>query len=315
MEHRPFPPSARRLGLAHKAGLTAASPVVVGALACAAAIAAVVTVGRAAAAQLGDWIAAACDGHAALNPDRAAISVLELALPVIATAALVACIAHVAQTRALWLPLRKLSDAPVLETSAVRRASLDLASAAAIGAVAFGWLWIMAPRVAALAIAPIASGALLIASFVVALAIAWVAIGTFDALLRRAELARSLAMTKAEKREDDRMAAADPRWRAKRAAIARGPAISEAVASAALIVLGDDIAIAIAWDPMRQPIPLRTASGRSARATQMLGLARRHRIAVHRDRELASALVDSEGAVPDRYWGRLAEIVAAVRGR
>jgi hypothetical protein len=34
---------------------------------------------------------------------------------------------------------------------------------------------------------------------------------------------------------------------------------------------------------------------------------------VHRDAELAAALVDAEGAVPEAHWPRLADIVAAVR--
>src|SRR5690606_32740069 len=114
------------------------------------------------------------------------------------------------------------------------------------------------------------------------------------------------------KREDDRLAAADPRWRARRLAIARGTT-SDAVARATLLVLGDDVAVAIAWDAHRQPVPLRTAIGRGARATQLLGLARRHRVAVHREAALAARLADHEGPVPEAHWARLAEIVAAVQ--
>ena len=312
MEHRPFPPSARRLGLAHEAGLTAASALVVGAIATVAAIGVIAILARSAAVHLGGWIVAACDGRAALTPDGLLGAVLELGAPVLGVVALGAMIAHVAQTRTLWLPRRTIPDAPVISARPVRRAALELASSAIIGCVTFAWLWLFAPRLAVLPIAPLASGAWLISSFVVALAFVWVAIGILDALLRHAELASSLAMTGAEKRADDRMTAADPRWRARRAAIARGPAISDAVASAAVLVLGDDTAVAIAWDPTRQPVPVRTATGRRARATQLLGLARRHRIPVHRDRELAAALVDGQGVVPDRHWARLAEIIAAV---
>ncbi|MDB4955070.1 MAG: type secretion exporter [Myxococcales bacterium] len=312
MEHRPFPPSARRLGLAQQAGLTGASPVVVGAIACVVMLAVMLALGRAAVATIGAWITAACTGEATLTPDGLATTVIELAAPILAGAAFAAVVAHVAQTRALWLPRRRIPDAPLVHTSSVRRAAFELASAAIIALVAVAWLRTNAPRIAALTIAPIGGGAWLVASFLVALAIAWVAIGTLDALLRRAELAASLAMTKAEKREDDRMSAADPRWRARRLAIARGPAISDAVAGAAVLLLGDDAAVAIAWNPTRQPIPLRTASGRRARATQLLGLARRHRIPVHRDPDLAAALA-GDGPVPERHWSRLAEIIAALR--
>jgi flagellar biosynthesis protein FlhB len=198
-----------------------------------------------------------------------------------------------------------------------------------IGAVAVGWLWTTAPRLAALfALEPtldrmlVAVGSAL-ASFVVALAIAWLVIAVLDALVRRVDLAHALAMTVTEKREDDRLAAADPRWRAQRLAVlrgpwssrsvARGPPASSAVARSALVLLGDDTAVAIAWDARRQPVPVRTITGRGARATQLLGLARRHRIAVHRDAALAAALVDGDGPVPDTHWARLANILAAVQ--
>jgi flagellar biosynthesis protein FlhB len=310
-ERRPFPPSARRVALARQAGLTAASPIVVGAVACAGAIAVGVVLGRAAVAMIGGWIADACAGRATLTPDRLLGGILEIALPVVGAAAIVAIVAQVAQTRALWLPHRKIPDAPSVDPRTVTRTSMDLGSTIVIGVIAFGWLWTMAPRIARLVTAPVASGAWLVASFFVALAIAWITIGTIDALLRRAELTGVLAMTREEKREDDRLASADPRWRARRAAIARGPSIQDAVARAACVVLGDDLAIAIAWNATRQPIPLRTVSARGARATQILGLARRHRIPVHRDPELAAALVDGEGPIPDRWWSRVAALVAA----
>jgi type III secretory pathway component EscU len=160
---------------------------------------------------------------------------------------------------------------------------------------------------------PLPAVAAALASLFVALAIAWLAIGILDALVRHAELARALAMTVTEKREDDRLAAADPRWRAQRLSLARTPSASTAVARASLLLLGDDLAVAIAWDPRRQPVPVRTITGRRARATQLLGLARRHRIAVHRDAQLA-AVLDGEGPVPDAHWARLAEVIAAVQG-
>src|SRR5262249_59622237 len=109
---------------------------------------------------------------------------------------------------------------------------------------------------------------------------------------------RSLAMTSAEKRKDDRLSAAAPRWARQRELSARTPSIE----TASVVLLGDDLAIAIAWDPLRRPIPTRLAAGRRARATQLVGLARRHAIAVHRDAALANALGDGEGPIPDRHW-------------
>ena len=68
---------------------------------------------------------------------------------------------------------------------------------------------------------------------------------------------------------------------------------------------------------MRRPVPVRTAAGRGARATQLLALARRHGIPVHRDPALATALLaaDRDGAVPEALWARLAEIIAATARR
>lgn len=396
---RPFPPSARRRALARAAGLHAASPVLVGALACAAALIATLALGRSAVARLGAWLRAACEGtarwpglagstrDAAIPPDASArhafdassiehastgtardsleaiahgdpgggavrdggaasatsigdastdagafdlhglpAAVLELVLPVLAATALAAVIATIAQTRAVWLPRRRLAGAPVPEPRRVRRAALDLVGAAAVAGVAFGWLWIMADRLASLAVAPLA-GAVLVASFLASLAIAWAVLGAGDALSRHAALAEALHMTPAEKREDDRLAGADPRWRKRREQLARedrarprsgsarARALRDAVAGASVLVLGDDVAVAIAWDPVHRPVPVGTATGHGARATQLLALARRHAIPVHRDASLASVLAGAEGEVAETHWPRLAEIIAATRAR
>ncbi|HWO19444.1 MAG TPA: EscU/YscU/HrcU family type III secretion system export apparatus switch protein [Kofleriaceae bacterium] len=348
-EHRPFPPSARRLALARRAGLHAASPLVVGAAACGAALLAVTELGSAAAARLGAWIAAACRGAgeplaagggggpsdaggapgALLTLADAPSAIAALALPVLAAAAGAAIVAHVAQTRALWLPRRRLPSAPALAAGGAERAGragFGLAAAAVVGGTALGWLWWAAPRLAALPRAAASSptpsssaaasaslaGAALVVSALAALAIAWALLGALDALAQHARLAQALRMTAHEKRQDDRLAGPDPRWRARRArALHLSP--SEAVAGAAVLVLGDDAAVAVSWDAARRPIPTRTASGRGARATQLLGLARRHRIPVHRDASLAAALAAADGPVPEPHWARLAEIIAAVR--
>ncbi len=315
-EHRPFPPSPRRRALARGAGLTATSPLLVGGVACAGALVALSTLGDAATARVAAWMAAAMRGasdpHAAvdaLGPRGVLRAVLELATPLLAAAAIIAILAHLAQSRAVWMPRRSLAGAPVVPR---RRGVIELAGAAAIGGVAVGWLWLVAPRLAALAEVPLA-GALLVASALATFAIAWVVIGAGDALVRHHALATALHMTAREKREDDRLAGADPRWRSYRAglrATSRDPAL--AVAGATLLLLGDDVAVAVAWDPIHRPIPTRVAAGHGPRATQLLGLARRHDVRVHRDPALAATL-DGIGVVPERHWPRLAEIVAAVK--
>ncbi|HUJ57239.1 MAG TPA: EscU/YscU/HrcU family type III secretion system export apparatus switch protein [Kofleriaceae bacterium] len=312
-EDRRFPPSPRRRALARQAGVTAASPTVVAAAAAIGALLAIAALARAATARLGDAIAAACAGRASLAPGDAPAAVLAFAAPLCAAAAIAAIAAQLAQARGAWLPRRRIRGAPAVRPSAARRL-LELAAPAAIGGVALGWLWLVAPRLASLVelsgATALAATAALLASLLAALASALVALGAVDALVRRGELARALAMTAAEKREDDRLAAADPRWRARRAELARAPSL----AGAAAIVLGDDLVIAIAWDPARQPIPSRIAAGHGTEARRLLGLARRHDLPVHRDPGLAAAL-DGLGPVPEAVWPRLAEVIAAVRGR
>jgi len=302
--------------------MTAASPMLVAGLACAA-IAVVVTVGR---FTLGDAIAAACTGTATLPAARALVmDVLAIALPLVGAAAIAAIAAHVAQTRTLWLPRRVIDNAPALDRGAIARTrstAFELTAVMVFGVVGFGWLWIFAPRLAVLfELAPgemlRASGALG-ASFLAALAIAYLGIGVVDAVARHVELANALAMTATEKREDDRLTSADPRWARQRSLLARdtaseGAALAASVAGCAVVILGDDLAIAIAWNATKRPIPTRVAVGRRARATQLVGLARRHRIAVHRDPDLARALGDGEGPVPETRWRRLADVLAAVR--
>jgi len=329
-DHRAFPPSPRRRALARQAGLHAASPFLVGAAAAAAALVATTAVAGTLAQRLGAAIAAACRGQPVLPPASLVEAVVSAALPIVGAAAVAALIAQLAQTGAGWLPRRRIPGAPIAESGALprtQRAAGELAAAAVIAGGAFAWLWSAAPRIAVLVeLAPgapspssparlLAGAAALLASLGGALVVGWAAIGVLDAVARQIGFARALAMTSADKREDDRLAGADPRWRARRAALQRGPHASDAVASASVVVLGDDAAVAIAWDPARRPVPVRTAIGRGPRATQLLGLARRHRIAVHRDPALAAALVTGDGPVPEPHWVRLAEIIAATRGR
>jgi flagellar biosynthesis protein FlhB len=223
--------------------------------------------------------------------------VLALAAPLLAAGAIVAALAHVAQARAVWMPRRRVEGAPDFVPPRI-----DLVHALVIGGVAFGWLWLVAPRLALLSALPLA-GAAMIASALATFAIAWVVLGVLDALLRHRALALALHMTARERREDERLASGDPRWRRYRAKHAR-------VDGATLVLAGDDTAAAISWDPVRRPVPTCIASGRGPRATQLVALARRDRTPIHRDVTLATLPI---GPVAERHWARLAEIVAAVK--
>ena len=306
-DRRPFPPSPRRRALARQAGLTGASPLLVSAAAIGAAAAASAMLARAAAATIGAWIAAACDVRPTLAPAGLVHAVMELAAPLLGIAAIAAIAVHLAQTRGVWLPRRRIEGAPALPAGAgarTRAAAFELLAAAVVGVTAFGWLWLTAPRLALLVdgsagvAAASAQAGLAIAAFLATIAIAWVALGALDALLRHAAMGSALAMTAEEKREDDRLAAADPRWRARRAELARSDARSdargasarEAIAASTVLLLGDDVAVAITWDPVRRPTPTRIAAGTGALATQLLAHARRQALPVHRDAALAKAL-------------------------
>ena len=303
----------------------AASPVLVGGLACAALLVVIGMVASSGASRLGAWVVAAVRGAALrdgpldiarvtggpfdaaradhLSAHDVMAAVIELVAPLVAAAAIVALVGHLAQTRAMWLPRRRIKDAPSIDPARTRNAMVELVSAMVVGAVAFGWLWIVAPRIAMLSSVPLAGG-LAIASAAASFAIAWVAIGVLDALLRHRDLANALHMTAREKREDERLASGDPRWRAYRARQQR------TLEGATLLLLGDGVAAAIQWDPVRRPIPTCIATGMGPRATQLLGLARRDRVPIHREPDMAAILL---GPIAERHWPRLAEIIAAVK--
>ncbi|MGE0872226.1 MAG: EscU/YscU/HrcU family type III secretion system export apparatus switch protein, partial [Kofleriaceae bacterium] len=296
---------------ARQAGVHAASPRLVGGLVCAAVALVLLATGRNAAAVLGDAIAAACAGNGdSLQPTAVPSAVLSLVGPVLGVAAIAGVLGHLAQTRAVWLPRRKLAGAPVVERARFGDLGIDLAGATMLAAVALGWLWWTAPSLAVAIGSPL-SAARLVTAFVSAIAIAWIAVGALEAIARHAHVAAALRMTAAEKRDDERLAGSDPRWRAHRAR--HQPSIADQIGGASVVILGDRVAVAIAWHPTHRPIPVCVAVATAARATQLIGLARHHGIAIHREHALAAALAGSEGPVPEPHWPRLAEIIAATR--
>jgi flagellar biosynthesis protein FlhB len=303
-ETRPFPASPRRLALARQAGVHGASPLVVAAAAWVAVAVVIAAVGASLARALGAMVTAACRGDsAAVDASSLISSVVAAATPVLGAAAVAAVVAHLVQTRALWLPRRRLAGAPAPARSRGAHAAVELGGAVAIGAIAAGWLWLVTSRLAALFEVEPASGGSALASIVATTAIGLVGIAAVDAMVRRFELAAGLRMTAAERREDLRQAGLDPRWRASR---------RDELAHATVLILGDGVAAAIAWDPIHRPVPVRVAAGRGPEATRLVGLARRDRVPVHREPILARELADAT-TIAEATWPRLAEIVAAVR--
>ncbi len=314
--------------LARRAGIVGASPLVVAAAAWLAALLGVELTARSAAAQLAVWIEDACTGSAAsLTLPRLAGAVLALAAPMIAAAALAAIVAHVVQTRSVWLPRRRILGAPTLPADAAARArgtAFTLVAALGLAAATLIWLWTVAPRLGTLLAIDdagrLVAGAAFIAGFATTLALGWVVLGVVDAVARWVQLAAALRMSATEKREDDRLAGADPRWRQARASAARrshpraDDDIGDAVRGASLVIRGEGIAAAISWHAVLRPIPTRLVAGRGARATQLLALARHHGVAIHTDTALAVSLAaDADGPIAPAHWHRLAGVVAAVQ--
>ena len=293
--------------LARRAGTHAASPLLIGALACGAALLALLVIAGPATVRLRATIANACNLRPTLTPDSVGRELLAIGGPLIIAAALTALVAHLVQTRTAWLPRRRVPGAPYVPRARIGRAAFELASAAAVAAIATAWLWQHVEDVAGAT--SLSAAARLVMRLAMVLVIAWVALGIGDALARNLLLGRALMMTDAERREDERLAAADPRWRTRRQELAREPSL----AGVAVVLVGDDLAIAIAWHASRQPVPSRTEIGRGVHATRLAALARRHGVAVFRDASLATTLGDAEGPVPEAAWPRLADIVAATR--
>ncbi len=325
----------RRRALAAAAGLTAASPVLVGGCAFVACALIATMLGRDLATATGSWFATAARAAADHSPTGAfeataasawTARVLALALPPSCVLAVAAIAAHLAQTRALWRPRRRIERAPVVPPHPGRDAIVGIAAMVSVALVALAWLWLGAPRLAALVTAPTAAG-VAIAAALATFACAWIALGVVDGLVRHADLATALHMTASERREDERIASADPRWRRHRADVAQlerrartraarssrdlAPRSAE-VAGSVLVVVDDDIAIAIAWDPVHRPAPQRAAVGRGRDAAAVVALARHHGVPLRRDPDLAAALAGPPGPLPESLWPRLATAIASV---
>ncbi|MFN0253845.1 MAG: EscU/YscU/HrcU family type III secretion system export apparatus switch protein, partial [Kofleriaceae bacterium] len=179
---RTFPPSARRLAVARAAGLTPASPLLVGALGAVGAVLALVAIGGTIASRLGSWVRDALEGADGSRVGRAfdasstgvndravwasafgsatdiVHATFALALPMLGTIAIVAVIVHLTQTRALWMPRRRLDNAPAEDLQRGTRGVLGLANAAVITMVTIVWLFAIAPRIATLVTIDRASG-------------------------------------------------------------------------------------------------------------------------------------------------------------
>jgi flagellar biosynthesis protein len=73
-----------------------------------------------------------------------------------------------------------------------------------------------------------------------------------------------------------------------------------------------DLAVALRYDPDRDAAPRVVAKGRGAIATQIVALAREHRVAIRRDRDLAALLgaLQIDCPIPVAAFAAVAEILA-----
>jgi flagellar biosynthesis protein len=73
-----------------------------------------------------------------------------------------------------------------------------------------------------------------------------------------------------------------------------------------------DLAVALRYDPDRDDAPRVVAKGRGAIAAQIVALAREHRVAIRRDRDLAALLgaLKIDSPIPVPAFAAVAEILA-----
>jgi len=73
-----------------------------------------------------------------------------------------------------------------------------------------------------------------------------------------------------------------------------------------------DLAVALRYDPDRDPAPRVVAKGRGAIAAQIVVLAREHKVAIRHDRDLAALLgaLQIDCPIPVAAFAAVAEILA-----
>jgi flagellar biosynthesis protein FlhB len=328
---RNLPASPRRLALARKAGAVAHAPALTTAAAWAGALLALVALGPQIAAALREGLrrglvhagAPSLEPLPARAPALAALvgesvaGALAIAAPVLIGGAVLALGVHLAQTRGLWIPHRRLRGAPLPPNDLATRARGSLWATAKGGALAAAGLGSLVAALPVLAAAlSLESAALLpliaaaLSSAGIALVATWVALGALELIGRTLALAAAARMTPAEQREELRESGGAGRL-VRGAARRASDDERELLAAATLLVAGDGACAAVAWHPRRSPAPaiVLTRSGRGVEL--VLSLARRDRLPIRRAPSLAAQLAAAgPGEVPRALWTQLADLVA-----
>ncbi len=309
---RTLDPTPARRARARRAGVIVASPAWVGAAAWVGGAAAIAIGGGALAGALvadaRHAVGAAADGGAIARAQAIAIAdpltaLTALAAPGLLAAAGAALLAHVALARGVWQPRRAVPGAPAPVNDLGRRAAdagLAAARAALVLAIALRFAFVHladafhlaggATAMAGGAAPPPGLGALLAAAGV-HVAIAGITVAGLDAIVRALRHRAALRMTARERADDDRAAHGDRRFRAARRRAARPDQ------DLALVLLGGDQAIAIAWHPTRRPTPAIAARARGVATRGLVAQARRHQVAAIHAPALVLALPPA-GPVP-----------------
>jgi flagellar biosynthesis protein FlhB len=354
---RNVPASPRRLALARKAGAVAHAPSLTTAAAWAGALAALVALAPSLLGALGSALRrgllvasepvlagpappAGLQGGAmpslVSSMTHSLGAALMTALPVLIAGAAAALFAHVAQTRALWIPRRQVKGAPQLPGGFGARAAGGLWAAvrgAALAAVGLGWLMAAAPSIAAgMQLEDgrlLPASAALMAGAALALVATWIGLGVLELIGRAWQLAQAAKMTPAELREEQRSAGgasrswAEQRRRSGAKAVPKGTRTAAGTLSLAardlsdlegawLLLAGDEVCAAVAWHPRRMPVPRVIAVRRGRGVESLLALARRRSLPIRRAPELAQRLAEAgPGVVPEASWRELAALVAS----
>lgn len=299
------------------------SPAATSAVALGAGLAAAVAVVTASAARVVASTRAALahatdDGGADRARAAAAAVPLELlaaAAPIAVAAAVGALLAQGVLARGLWQPTRTVRGAPTTgaEPSTARtraaEAAIALVRTLALIAVAVAVVVARLPALAELAPRPAGAASALLAlaaSAAATVAIAAIALAVLEVAWRHHLLARSLAMTTREWRDDAREAIGDPNVRqAQRAAGRDDRAV---VAGARALVVGDRLAVAVGWQPGTTPRVV--ATGRDLASRRLIAAARAAALPIVVDADLAARLAVG-AAIPDDALATVAEVLAA----
>lgn len=302
-EHRPHPPSARKLRRAREQGDVPRSPL-------ASAVLVLLAGGTAIALVASAWIdawrtfAARAFGGAATLEDAVALAARGLAWPLAAVVA-AATIAGVLQAGPLFTAKPLSPDLSRLDPAAgLRRifAPHELASRLAPLAlvVLLGALGVLVVRDAlpGLVARPAATpevvlgwaGTTITAFFVHACAVLVVG-GAVALAYRRHRYLRDQSMSRRELRQEQRETEGEPAARRRRARrhreLAMGPSLTSALATASLVVRGVDVAVVISW-PTRDATPVVAFVARGHALESLVQAARG--VARVRDDRLARAL-------------------------